>query len=70
MQGDPVQPSSSIKRFENFHFGKTLAYRAVYGGGGSSGGAQRSGSRKAGGNDARAGSARLITLNTVLTVLT
>lgn len=46
---DSVQPSSSIKHLEDCHFGKALAYRAVFG---ISSGYQRSGSRKTIGNDA------------------
>lgn len=56
-QDDSVQSASSIKHIENCHFGKALAYRAVYGSSGS--GTQRSGSRKARGSDAGASPSRL-----------
>ncbi|AES61708.1 hypothetical protein MTR_1g087740 [Medicago truncatula] len=46
---DYVERSSNIKHLENFHFGKALAFRAVYG----SSGFQRSGSRKTRGNDSK-----------------
>lgn len=55
--GVSVQPSSSIKHIENYHFGKALAYRAVYGS--SVSGTQGSGSRKARGSDARTSPSRL-----------
>lgn len=46
---DYIERSSNIKHLENFHFGKALAFRAVYG----SSGFQRSGSRKTRGNDSK-----------------
>lgn len=54
-QDNSVQPSSSIKNLENCHFGKALAYRAVYG----ISSTQRSGSRKARGNEAKTSPSRL-----------
>ncbi|KAJ1402405.1 hypothetical protein SESBI_28097 [Sesbania bispinosa] len=51
-QDDSVETSSCIKHFENCHFGKALAYRAVYG----SSGFQR---RKGRNNDAKTTPSRL-----------
>ncbi|KAF1879054.1 hypothetical protein Lal_00047726 [Lupinus albus] len=59
MQEDSIQISSSVKRFENCHFEKSLAYRAVYGGSGSRGSAECSGSIKARGNGAKISPSRL-----------
>ncbi|PNY06974.1 hypothetical protein L195_g003457 [Trifolium pratense] len=49
---DSVQRLSSIKHVENFHFGKALAFRAVYG----SSGFQHSGSRKTRSNGSKTSS--------------
>ncbi|OIV90990.1 hypothetical protein TanjilG_16950 [Lupinus angustifolius] len=59
MQEDSIQLSSSVKRFENCHFEKALAYRAVYGGSGSRGSTECSGSRKARDNGAKTLPSRL-----------
>ncbi|CAL0300232.1 unnamed protein product [Lupinus luteus] len=59
MQDVSIQLSSSVKRFENCHFEKALAYRAVYGGSGSRGSTECSGSIKARGNRAKISPSRL-----------
>lgn len=51
-EDDSVQRSSNIKHVEKFHFGKALAFRAVYG----SGSFQFTGSRKTRGNDSKTSS--------------
>nr|KYP74218.1 hypothetical protein KK1_006888 [Cajanus cajan] len=49
---DSIQSSSSVKNVEKWHFGRALAYRAVYGSNGSQG-------RKARGNAAKISPSRL-----------
>ncbi|KAL4286540.1 hypothetical protein HN51_054313 [Arachis hypogaea] len=55
IHNNSVQPSSSVNHLDNCHFGKSLAYRAVY----RCIGTPRNGSRKARGNDPKASPSRL-----------